>query len=97
MDAPAGVTQEEGNSGVFHLPSAALALIFMASRIQPSLPLVDRKSNLHSVYLRINVLHLMGVTFLFFILFLVRKNPTSWDCTDVRTRVPRLGGFEITN
>ena len=73
MDAPAGVTQEEGNSGVFHLPSAGLALMFMASRIQPSLSLVDRKSNLYSVYLRINVLHLMGMTFFFFLFLFSEK------------------------
>ena len=36
MDARAGVTQEEGHTGfLIHLPSAALALIFLARRIQP--------------------------------------------------------------
>ena len=42
VDAPAGVTQEEGRTGFLHLPSAVLALIFIARRIQPSLSLVDR-------------------------------------------------------
>ena len=43
LDVPAGVTQEEGHSEFFvHLPSAVRALIFLARRIQPSLPLVDR-------------------------------------------------------
>ena len=28
VDAPAGVTQEEGHTGFLHLPSAVLALIF---------------------------------------------------------------------
>ena len=37
----AGVTQEEGRTGFLHLPSAVLALIFLARRIQLSLPLVD--------------------------------------------------------
>ena len=41
-DTPAGVTQEEGHIGFFHFPSAVLALIFIARRIQPSLSLVDR-------------------------------------------------------
>ena len=42
-DAPAGVTQEEGHTGFFRLPSSAvLALIFLARRIQLSLSLVDR-------------------------------------------------------
>ena len=42
MDVPAGVTQEEGHTGFIHLPSAVLALIFIARRIQPFLSLVDR-------------------------------------------------------
>ena len=41
---PAGVTQEEVHTGVFaHLPSAVLALIFLARRIQPFPSLVDRE------------------------------------------------------
>ena len=55
MDVPAGFTQEKGHTG-FHihlLPSAVLALIFLARRIQQFLSLVDRvKSNF--VYERIN-------------------------------------------
>ena len=43
VDVPAGVTQEEGHTGFLHLPSAVLALIFIARRIQPSLSLVDRE------------------------------------------------------
>ena len=44
VDVPARVTQEEGHTGFFiHLPSALLALIFLAMRrIQPFLSLVDR-------------------------------------------------------
>ena len=51
MDAPAGVTQEEGHTGVtqeeghtgfLHLPSVVLDLIFLARRIQPFLFLVER-------------------------------------------------------
>ena len=38
------VTQEEGHAGFFiHLPSAVLALIFLARRIQLFLSLVDRE------------------------------------------------------
>ena len=33
VDAPAGVTQEEGHTGFLRLPSAVLALIFIARRI----------------------------------------------------------------
>ena len=44
MDVPAGVTQEEGHTEfLIHLPSAVLALIFLARRIQPFLSLVDRE------------------------------------------------------
>ena len=43
MDVPAGVTQEEGHQGFLHLHSAVLALIFLASRIQPFLSLIDRE------------------------------------------------------
>ena len=42
VGVPAGVTQEEGHTGFLHLPSAVLALIFIARRIQPFLSLVDR-------------------------------------------------------
>ena len=47
MDVPAGVTQEEGNTGFsIHLLSAVLALIFLARRIQPySFPSSTVKSN----------------------------------------------------
>ena len=43
MDVPAGVTQLEGHTGFLHLPSAVLALVFLARRIQPFLSLVDRE------------------------------------------------------
>ena len=43
MDVPAGVTQEEDHTGFLHLPSAVLALIFLARRIQLSLSFVDRE------------------------------------------------------
>ena len=44
MDAPAGVTQEEGHTGFLRLPSAVLALIFIAISIQPSFPSSTMKS-----------------------------------------------------
>ena len=47
MDVPAGVTQEEGNTGFsIHLLSAVLTLNFLARRIQPySFPPSTVKSN----------------------------------------------------
>ena len=44
VDAPAGVTREEGYTEFLHLPSAVLALIFIARKIQSSLSLVDRET-----------------------------------------------------
>ena len=43
VDVPAGVAQEEGQTGFLPLPSAVIALIFLARRIQPFLSLVDRE------------------------------------------------------
>ena len=44
LDVPAGVTQEGGQTGfLIHLLSAVRALIFLATRIQPFLSLVDRE------------------------------------------------------
>ena len=44
VDVPAGVKQQEDLTGfLIHLPSAGLALIFIARRIQLFLFLVDRE------------------------------------------------------
>ena len=44
VDVPAGGhTGGWSHRGFLHLPSAVLALIFIARRIQPSLSLVDRE------------------------------------------------------
>ena len=53
MDAPAGVTQDKGHTGFFHLSCAVLALIFIARRIQSFLSLVERDVGF-SEYPRIN-------------------------------------------
>ena len=61
MDVPAGVTQEEGNTGFsIHLLSAVLALIFLARRIRPFLSLVDREVELCVLTILI-VLHPLGI------------------------------------
>ena len=62
VDAPAGVTQEEGHTGFLHLPSAVLALIFIAKRIQAHLSLVD-------LWSRILFTHELIVFFCFFLFF----------------------------
>ena len=89
VDAPAGVTQEEGHIEFLHLPFALLALIFLARRIQPPLSLVDREVELCS-YPRINHSPLVGnvfFRFLFLFYFLRGKIP-------VRVTAPR---FELTS
>ena len=43
VEIPAGVTQEKGRTGFFHLLSAVLALTFLTRRIQSFLSLVDRE------------------------------------------------------
>ena len=61
MDVPAGVTQEEGNTGFsIHLLSAVLALFFLARRIQPFLSLVDREVEF-CVLTNLIVLHPLGI------------------------------------
>ena len=66
VDVPAGVTQAKGHTGFLHFPSAVLALIFIARRIQPSLSLVDREVEFLCTH-ELLVLHLLGI---FFFLFL---------------------------
>ena len=60
VDALAGVTEEEDLTGFFHLPSAVLALIFIARRVQPSLSPVDRDAEYLCTH-GIIVLHLLGM------------------------------------
>ena len=63
LDVPAGVTQEEGHTGfLIRLPSAVLALIsFIANRIQPSLPLIDREVYRILCTYELIVLHMLGM------------------------------------
>ena len=61
MDVPAEVTQE-GHTGFLHLPSAVLALIFLARRIQPFLSLVGREVEFLCTN-ELIVLHLFGLFF----------------------------------
>ena len=59
VDAPAGVTQEEGHTGFLHLPSAVLALILLSREgFSHPFPSSTMKSNF--VYPRINRSPLVG-------------------------------------
>ena len=61
MDVPAGVTQEEGSTGLsIHLLSAVLALIFLSRRVQPLLSFVDREVEFCVLTILI-VLHPLGI------------------------------------
>ena len=83
VDAPAGVTQEEGHTRfLIHLPSAVLAFIFIARRIQLFLSLVDREVNF--VYPRTNRSPLVG------------KNPSYRD-SNSRPNVRRFRGFQLNH
>ena len=90
LDVPAGVTQEEGHTIFFiHLSSAVRALIFLASRIQPFLSLVDRE--VEFCVLKIQSFSTRWA-FFFFFFFLVRKIPFAGiELTSQRVR--RLHGY----
>ena len=67
VDAPAGVTQEEGHT--LHVPPAVLVLLFIARRIQPSHSLVDRKVEISGTQ-ELIVLHLLGYIFYVFYIYI---------------------------
>ena len=57
-----GSTHEQGHTEFSHLPSAVLALIFLARRIQPSLSLVDHEVDFLFFFTHeLVVLHLLGI------------------------------------
>ena len=74
--APAGVTQEEGYTRFLHLPSAVLALLFIARRIQPSLSLVDREVEF-CVPTSQPIFTFWAYFFCFVLFCFVKKNPSS--------------------
>ena len=92
LDVPAGVTQEEDQTGFFiHLPSAVRALIFLARRIQPFLSLVDREVEFCVLTIK-SFSTSWAFLFLFLFLFFCEKNPVCRDRTHVPTcqKVTRL-------
>ena len=83
------VTQEAGHTGfLIHLPSAVRAFIFLARRIQPFLPLVDRE-----VEFCVLTIQSFCWAFVFLVFsFLVRKIPFAGiELTSQRVR--RLHGY----
>ena len=88
LDAPAGVTQEEGHTGLLiHFPSAVLALIFLARSIQPFLSLVHREVEFR--VLTIKWFSTVGHFFFFFFFFsYVFFSKGKIPVTGIRTHVP---------
>ena len=75
----AGVTTEEGRTGILiHLASAMLAYFFLSRRIQPSLSLVYRDVEFCILTIYLIVLHLLGIYYYAYIFF-VRKNLSYQD------------------
>ena len=86
VDVPAGVTQEQGHTEfLVHLPSAVLALIFLASRIQPLLSLVDREVEFCVLTIKSFSTCWSLVYIIIIIIIIVRKNP-SYPCSWLRVR-----------
>ena len=72
VGVPKGVTQEEAHTGFLHVLSVVvLALIFLARRIQPFLPLVDREVDFRIIMCtnELVVLHLLDISFIFIFYF----------------------------
>ena len=82
VDAPAGVTLEEGHTGFLYLSSTVLALTFLARRIQPPLSLVDREVDFLCTH-KLFIFHLLGMIFFFFFGYCEEKIPG-------RVTAPRL-------
>ena len=76
-------TYQPGSHRILHLPSAVLALTFLARRNQSFLSLVDREVEFCVLTIS-SFSHLLGILLSYF----VRKNPSSCDDTEIRTYVP---------
>ena len=60
----------EGHTGFLRLPSAVLALIFLAGRIQPFISFIDRGFDFCVLTNLLIVLHLLGIFPFFIFIFL---------------------------
>ena len=85
VDVSAGVTQEGHTGFLIHLPSAVLALIFIARRIQPFLSLVDRE-----VEFRVLTGQLFSTCWAFLGKIPVRVTAPRFELTSQRQKVSRL-------
>ena len=94
MDVPAGVTQEEGQTGfLIYLPSSVLALIFSREGFSRSFPSSTVKSNFLCTN-DITVLHLLGIYFIF--IFCEEKSLLlGFELTS--QRVKRFRGYQLNH
>ena len=95
LDVPAGVTQEEGNTGfLIHLPSAVHAFIYFLARFGHSFPSSTVKSNFVYYRYRLIVFHLLGFFFFFFFLSGENSQLPGFELTSQRVR--RLRGYQLS-
>ena len=93
LDVPAGVTQEEGHTGVFHPPSFCGACLNFSREKDSAVPFPRRPCSRILCTNDLIVLHSLGILlYLFNYLFFVRKVPfTGIELTSQRVR--RLRGY----
>ena len=87
VDIPTEVTHEKGHTGFLHLPSAVLALIFLARKIQPFLSPVDRE-----VDFCVRVIQSSSICWAFFVVVLF----SIFFCEEKIQFVGRHRRFEVT-
>ena len=92
VDVPAGVTQEEGHRS--YPPSFCGACLNFYCEKDSAVSFPRQPWSRILCTNELIVLHLLRF---FFFFFLLRKNPSSCDCTEIRTHVPTSEGFEGTN
>ena len=90
LDAPAGVTQEEANAGLFSSTFFLQCMsLFLAIRIQPFLPLVDRE-----VEVGVLTIKSFSSCWALFCFVFVKKN---YCYRDSNSRPNVSEGYEVTN
>ena len=94
MDVPAGGTQD-----FFTFLLRCLPYFFSREGSSRSFSLVDREVEfcVLTISIALHLLLLVGHLFYMIFYFFVRKNPSPYDDTEIRTQVSTSEGFEVTN
>ena len=96
VDVLAGVTQEKGHTGfLIHLPSAMLAVIFLAKMIQPFLSLVDRE--VEFCVLTISSFSTCCASILFYFVFFCEEKYQLPEFELTSQRVRRFRGYQLNH